>query len=92
MNCDTRKVLALLSFYTDMLKVNGVKPKCLPWHGLCWSDTVILGGFVIPEQGLVLRRLDGAQSMLCATVFQRIFARPYVYHPSKLLVTTAVLK
>lgn len=81
MNCDTRKVLALLSFYTGMLKVNGVKPKCLPWHGLCWSDTVILGGFVIPEQGLVLRRLDGAQSMLCATVLKEFLPGPMYIIP-----------
>lgn len=33
----------------------------------------------------------GTKHALCNS-FKRIFARPYVYHPSKLLVTTAVLK
>lgn len=97
MNCDIGRISALLFLYidwsrSDMLKVNNVKPKCLPWGNLCCSDTVIPGGCVIPDKGLVLGRLDGAQRMLCAAVFQRIFARPYAHRPSTLLVTTALLK
>lgn len=84
MDCDTRRGLALRKLQSPhwlewVWHAGGehVESKSLPWHSLCWSDTVTLEGCAVPEQGLVLKRLDGAQRMLCATVFQRIFARPY---------------